>query len=151
MSKLFNDIKSKSVSFRKEKNPLSGTSTYIISEIKKDNKAKAVGGVEPEITDDVVISVLKREIKKENGLIQIISDKPNSEELVNESNERISFYNSFLPSETSKEDIIAELDSFVTEKSIKQMGYCMKRLKAKFGNNLNNSTASLVVREYLKE
>lgn len=151
MSELFNNIKSKSISFRKEKHPLSGTSTYIISEIKKENKSKSKDGIEPELTDDVVLTILKREIKKENGLLQVISDKTGSEKSVKESNERIEFYNSFLPKETSKEEIINELDKIVSEKSIKQMGNCMKHLKTKFGNNLNNSTASAVVREYLKE
>lgn len=151
MSKIFNAIKSKSIEFRKSKNDLSATAIFLISEIQKENKTKSKNGVEPELTDDVVFTVLKREIKKENGFISVIKDKENISGAVDNANKCIKFYNSFLPTETSDEEIIKELDSFVTEKNIKQMGSCMKHLKEKFGNNLNNVTASSVVRNYLKE
>lgn len=151
MSDVFEKIKKSSISFRKEKSDMAPIATYLISEIQKENKSKSKDGVEPEISDDLVYKILKREIKKENGLISVIKDKPDTDDYVKKSEKVIDFYNSFLPTETTTEEIMAELISFAKVKDIKQMGNCMKHLKEKFGNSLNTVSASTIVRNYLKE
>lgn len=145
MSELFNQIKKDSIQFRKEKSPFAVKTTHLISTIDayvKDNSFS-------EVTDDIVVKVVRGQIKKTSDLKSILETAKSD---LTEVDEELSWLTKFLPLETSKEDIQITLNSFfeTNEKTMKSMGLAMKFLKDKFGNSLNPQMASQVVKEYLQ-
>lgn len=144
MSELYTEIKRDSIEFRKSKNPFAVKTTHLISTIDayiKDNHIS-------EITDDVIVKVVRGQLKKTNDLRSILVSNNTS---TTEVDEEIAWLTKFLPVAPSETDIIAVLDVFFenNEKTMKSMGKAMAFLKEKFGNSLNPSQASAIVKGYL--
>lgn len=145
MSELFTEIKKDSINFRKEKSPFAVKTVHLISTIDSYVKDNFLD----ELSDDVVIKVVRSQIKKANDLKTILI---NAKADTSEVQEEIDWFMKFLPKEVSKEDIITVLDSFfeTNEKSMKSMGKAMTFLKEKFGNALNPQAASSAVKSYIQ-
>lgn len=144
MSEQFNKIKSESINLRKEKSDLAPVSVHLISTIKsfaKDNNGDKV-------TDEIVTKVVRSQIKKTNDLIDILNK--NSGDVSNATRE-LEYLEKYLPEETGEQAIVDELVIFfeTNEKTIKSMGKAMGHLKQKFGNSLNPSVASGVVKNFI--
>lgn len=142
MSELFEKIKSDSKKLRLARDPLAPSSVHLISVIqavaKKDNT---------DVTDEMVISSVRGQIKKLNDMISLTEGKVDTSATVAERE----FVSKYLPQEVSSEQIIATLDTMFDgkEKSIKDMGRTMKTLREMFGTSLNPGMASAIVKEYL--
>lgn len=145
MGELFNEIKKDSIQFRKEKSPFAVKTTHLISTIDayvKDNSLS-------EATDDIVVKVVRGQIKKATDLKNILLKNQTD---ISEVEEELVWLSKFLPAEISENDITKELELFfeTNEKTMKSMGLAMKFLKNKFGNSLNPQAASQVVKGYLQ-
>ena len=143
MSELFEKIKNDSKKLRLARDPLAPASVHLISVIQgiaKTNNA--------DVTDDMVISSVRSQIKKLNDTISLTEGKVDTSSVVSERE----FISKYLPQEVSSDQIINILNEIfkdTDEKSIKDMGRVMKTLREQFGSSLNPSTASSVVKDYL--
>lgn len=96
------------------------------------------------VTDDMLISAVKNEIKQLNDLLSYCT--PNTDKY-NETKEKITYCESVLPTMASESDI---MDFLVSNSIDKNMGVCMKQLKAHFGSTMDGKMASNVVKQYIK-
>lgn len=97
------------------------------------------------VTDDMIIGAIKNEIKQLNDLLGYC--KPGSEKF-DETTEKIGYCESVLPHMASEQEIA---DYLVNNKIDKNIGVCMKALKAQFGANMDGKTASIVAKKYVTE
>lgn len=145
MSDIFKAIQSRNISMRKEKNSLAQETTFLIASIKSEAKVKNPS--DPVITDSMVISAIRSQIKKAKETISLAAGKTD----VSHIEKGIAEIEQFLPVETSEEDIKKFVIETIgdTEKSIKMMGQIMSKLKEKFKDSLNPQVASKIVKEIL--
>lgn len=95
------------------------------------------------VTDEDFIKAAKNEIKQLKELGEFAKDKP--EKLV-ELAEKISYASSILPEMVNEQTIL----DYLTQNNIeKNIGVCMKTLKAQFGSALDGRMAQEVVKHYL--
>lgn len=95
------------------------------------------------VSDDMIIAAVKKEVKQLNDLLGYVekgSDK------YSEIMDKLSYCESALPKMVTPEEILTFL---CTENLEKNMGVCMKALKAKFGANMDGKVASMVVKSYV--
>lgn len=97
------------------------------------------------VTDDMIIGAIKNEIKQLNDLLGYC--KPGSENF-DETTEKIGYCESILPHMASEQEIA---DYLVSNKIDKNIGACMKALKAQFGANMDGKMASMVAKKYVTE
>lgn len=146
MSDIFNKIQARNIELRKAKDKLASELTFLISNIKTEAKTKNPS--DPEITDSLVISNIRSQIKKANETISLTNGKADVKHI----EDGIKELESFLPVETTEEDIRNFVKSCIgdSQKSMKMMGQIMKSLKEKFQDSLNPQTASKIVKEELQ-
>lgn len=146
MSDIFNKIQARNIELRKAKDNLASELTFLISNIKTEAKTKNPS--HPEITDSLVISNIRSQIKKANETISLTNGKADVKHI----EDGIKELESFLPVETTEEDIRNFVKSCIgdSQKSMKMMGQIMKSLKEKFQDSLNPQTASKIVKEELQ-
>lgn len=96
-----------------------------------------------EVNDKFIIDAAKKEIKQANDVLEYVKD---SEEKKNETMLVISICEELLPTMASEEDIRKYLEDNNVEKNI---GACMKSLKAHFGDALDGKVAQSVVKTYI--
>lgn len=146
MSDIFNKIQARNIELRKAKDNLASELTFLISNIKTEAKTKNPS--DPEITDSLVISNIRSQIKKANETISLTNGKADVKHI----EDGIKELESFLPVETTEEDIRNFVKSCIgdSQKSMKMMGQIMKSLKEKFQDSLNPQTASKIVKEELQ-
>ena len=95
------------------------------------------------VTNDDFIKAAKNEVKQLNDLYVFAKNDPvRSAEI----KEKVSYCEVILPQMVSKEQIVEYLTSNNIEKN---MGICMKSLKAQFGNTLDGRMAQEVVKRYI--
>lgn len=103
------------------------------------------------LTDDEVITVVKREVKTRNTSIEEYTNL-NKMEVVDELKKEIEVLSVYLPPEMSDEElekIVSEIIDEVHPESIKDMGRIMKEITAKYGSAIDMSKASKIVKEKL--
>lgn len=146
MSDIFNKIQARNIELRKAKDNLASELTFLISNIKTEAKTKNPS--DPKITDSLVISNIRSQIKKANETISLTNGKADVKHI----EDGIKELESFLPVETTEEDIRNFVKSCIgdSQKSMKMMGQIMKSLKEKFQDSLNPQTASKIVKEELQ-
>lgn len=146
MSDIFNKIQARNIELRKAKDKLASELTFLISNIKTEAKTKNPS--DPEITDSLVISNIRSQIKKANETISLTNGKTDVKPI----EDGIKELESFLPVETTEEDIRNFVKSCIgdSQKSMKMMGQIMKSLKEKFQDSLNPQIASKIVKEELQ-
>lgn len=146
MSDIFNKIQARNIELRKSKDKLASELTFLISNIKTEAKTKNPS--DPEITDSLVISNIRSQIKKAKETISLTNGKADVKHI----EDGIKELESFLPVETTEEDIRNFVKSCIgdSQKSMKMMGQIMKSLKEKFQDSLNPQIASKIVKEELQ-
>ena len=104
-----------------------------------------------DLTDDEVITVVKRQVKTRKDSMSEYEQYNKMEEAENLKKE-IEVLSKYLPPELSKEEIEKVLDDIFAEikpESIKDMGKIMKEATAKLGNAADMSLVSSLVKEKL--
>lgn len=96
-----------------------------------------------EVNDKFIIDAAKKEIKQANDVLEYVK---NDEGRKNETMLVISICEELLPTMASEEDIRKYLEDNNVEKN---MGACMKSLKAHFGDALDGKVAQSVVKTYI--
>lgn len=108
-----------------------------------ENAQKLAKDKKEDVNDSYIIASIKKEIKQLEDLLSYCKDGTDK---YTEIKKKIDIATSLLPQMTSKEEIL----DFLTSNNIeKNMGICMKSLKAQFSTNLDGKTASQVVKEYI--
>lgn len=110
-------------------------------------KAKnlAIDAKSDTITDEMIIDSAKKEIKQLKDIMRYYKE---GDAKFDELADCITCAEELLPKMATSEDITAYLESEGIEKN---MGACMKALKAKFGNSLDGKMASGIVKEYISK
>jgi len=104
-----------------------------------------------ELSDDEVLAVIKREVKKRNSSIEEYT-KYGKMETVESLNKEVEILSTYLPEELSDEElekIIASIIEEMQATDIKAMGSVIKAVGAKVGSSANMSKVSKIVKEKL--
>ena len=115
------------------------------------NEEVALHGNGEGLSDDEVITVVKREVKKRNTSIDEYT-KYNKMDVVEDLKKEVEIMSVYLPPEMSDEELdkaISEIIEEVKPESIKDMGRVMKEVTAKYGSSIDMSKASKIVKEKL--
>lgn len=97
------------------------------------------------VTNDDFIKATRNEIKQLNDLYEYAkTDNVRATEI----KEKINYCNAILPEQITEAQIIEYLTTNNIEKNI---GVCMKTLKAQFGSNLDGKMAQGIVKEYISK
>ncbi len=95
------------------------------------------------VTDDDFVKAAKNEIKQLNDLYEYVkNDSTRATEIA----EKVGYCQELLPQAITEEQILEYLNTNNIEKNI---GVCMKTLKAQFGSALDGRMAQEVVKHYL--
>ena len=97
------------------------------------------------VTDEMIISAIKNEIKQLNDLIGFC---PVGSEKMAEANEKVKYCEAVLPKMASEREI---MEYIVSNNADKNIGACMKLLKSHFGANMDGKMASNVARQYVSQ
>ena len=103
-----------------------------------------------ELSDDEVISVIKKQVKTRKDSIEEFK-KYNKIEEVEKLKQEIEILNTYLPEEMTEEEIIKAIDEVFNDlkpTSMKEMGMVMKKLNTKI-TNADMSLVSKMVKERL--
>lgn len=95
------------------------------------------------VTDDMIVSAIKNEIKQLNDLLEFCEE---GSDRYTETKTKIGYCEAVLPKMATEEEIVAYL---VDNNIEKNMGVCMKALKANFGANMDGKIASAVAKQYV--
>lgn len=96
-----------------------------------------------EVTDSLIFDAAKREIKQINDLLEYVKETDDKYTVLVQNKE---YAESILPKMVTEQEILA----FLTTHSIeKNMGTCMKALKAEFKDSLDGKLASQTTKKYL--
>ena len=127
------------------------TLRLVVSAIKDAEIAGRTKG-HKEISDNDIITILKKMIKQRNESCEVYKKAGRNELLENETKE-IEVISTFLPkqlSEAETKKICEEIVKSVGASSIKDMGKVMGALKSKHADTLDFSKVSLIIKELLK-
>jgi len=120
----------------------------VIGAVRAEEKA---GPTVRELTEDDVLAVLAREVKKRRESAQIYSDAGADERAANETAEADAI-EAYLPARLSDEDLQALVEQVVTDlgaTSMKDMGAVMKEATARAGLSADGKKLSALVRTRL--
>ncbi len=115
------------------------------------NEEINLGGNGSGLTDDQVLAVIKREVKKRNGSIEEYT-KYGKTEAVEDLKKEVEVLSVYLPEEMSEEELTKHIDEIISEinaESIKDMGRVMKELTAKYASQIDMGKASSIVKAKL--
>lgn len=104
-----------------------------------------------DLTDDEILSVIKREVKKRHSSIEEYK-KYNKEETVKSLEKEIEILSAYLPEELSDEELMTIIENTIAEKnatSIKDMGGVIKEISSKYGARVDMSKVSQIVKSKL--
>lgn len=104
-----------------------------------------------DLSDDEVIAVIKREVKKRTSSIEEYK-KYNKLEVVESLEKEIEILSEYLPEEMSDEELTRIIDETITElnaSTLKDMGNVIKTVGSKVGARADMSKVSKIVKEKL--
>ena len=111
----------------------------------------SLGGNGSGLTDDQVLAVIKREVKKRNSSIEEYT-KYGKEEMVKQLEGEVKILSEYLPEPLSEEELIKVIDETIAEvgaTEIKQMGLVIKSVSAKVGTRADMGAVSKIVKDKL--
>ena len=139
-------IKKQQLQARKEKSPIVGALTALMSEVAIVGKNNG----NRETTDEEAVKVIKKFIKGINETIDLIKDPEKLKLLETE----LEIYNSFLPQIMNALETRAAVEKIINalpEKSPKAMGQVMGAISKEYGILIDRGLASQIVKEMLKK
>lgn len=104
-----------------------------------------------DLTDDEVISVIKREVKKRKSSIEEYT-KYNRLEMAESLKKEVEILSQYLPEELSDEELNNIIDTTIQEvnaNSIKDMGKVIKTISSKYASQVDMGKVSNLVKEKL--
>ena len=104
-----------------------------------------------ELSDDEVIAVIKKQVKVRNTSLEEYKSY-NRLDMVENLEKEIEILSNYLPEELSIDEIDKIIDETIQEvnaTSIKEMGLVIKTISSKFGNQVDMSVVSKIVKEKL--
>ena len=125
-----------------------GTIRQVIGAVRAEEKA---GSVARELSDDEVLKVLTREVKKRRDSAQIYTDAGADERARTETAEA-DLIETYLPARMSDEELSALVSAVIAEtgaSSMKDMGAVMKEATARAGASADGKKLSTMVRAAL--
>ena len=128
------------------------TLRLIIAAIKDKEIASRSNGENEQISNEVVISLLKKMIKQRNDSIEMFQ-KASRLELVEKEQAEIKIISEFLPvqlDESQTMNICEEAISQSDAQNLKDIGKVIKLLREKHSDSLDMSIASRILKEKLK-
>lgn len=138
MANVIQNLKKKSIEFRKAKHPLAFSVTYVLSEIEKIGKNN---GNRP-TTDEEAEKYLQKLVPVIEQNLKLRSDAIAQME--------VDFYKEFLPQMASEDDLEKFLfEAYGDKFSQIDIGSIMKEIKKKFGNTIDMKMASTYVKNYI--
>ena len=126
------------------------TLRLIISAIKDAKIAKKIK--DSNLKDPDIITILKKMIKQRNDSCEAY-EKAKRTDLLKSEKKEIEVINEFLPKQLSEDDtkkICEEVIKKVGASSMKDMGKVMGEIKSKYGDVLDFSKVSSIIKELLK-
>ncbi len=111
----------------------------------------SLGGNGSGLTDDQVLAVIKREVKKRNSSIEEYT-KYGKDEMVKQLEGEVKILSEYLPEPLSEEELVKIIDETIAEvgaTEIKQMGLVIKSVSAKVGTRADMGAVSKIVKEKL--
>ncbi len=138
-------IKKQQLQARKEKSPIVGALTALMSEVAIVGKNNG----NRETTDEEAVKVIKKFIKGINETIDLIKDPEKLKLLKME----LEIYNSFLPQIMNELETRAAVEKIINalpEKSPKAMGQVMGTISKEYGTLIDRGLASQIVKEMLQ-
>lgn len=138
-------IKKQQLQARKEKSPIVGALTALMSEVAIVGKNNG----NRETTDEEAVKVIKKFIKGINETIDLIKDPEKLKLLAME----LEIYNSFLPQIMNELETRAAVEKIINalpEKSPKAMGQVMGTISKEYGTLIDRGLASQIVKEMLQ-
>lgn len=138
-------IKKQQLQARKEKSPIVGALTALMSEVAIVGKNNG----NRETTDEEAVKVVKKFIKGINETIDLIKDPEKLKLLEME----LEIYNSFLPQIMNELETRAAVEKIINalpEKSPKAMGQVMGTISKEYGTLIDRGLASQIVKEMLQ-
>lgn len=115
------------------------------------NEEISIGGLNSGLTDDQVLTVIKREVKKRNSSIEEYT-KYGKDEMVDTLKKEVEILSFYLPEELSEEklnEVIEETIKELNASSMKDMGSVIKAVSANYGSQVDMSKVSKIVKEKL--
>lgn len=115
------------------------------------NEEITLGGNGSGLTDDQVLTVIKREVKKRNSSIEEYT-KYNKPDAVEDLKKEVEILSTYLPEEISEEELTKHIEEVIAEigaETIKDMGRVMKEITAKYGSVVDMSKASQIAKSKL--
>ena len=128
------------------------TLRIVLAAIKDKEIASRSSGEDSTISDDTVISLLKKMVKQRNDSIDMFK-KAGRDELVQKENSEIDIISEFLPKQLGEEETVIACEEAIgaTEaKSLKEIGKVIKYLKENSSPALDISLASKIIKEKLQ-
>ena len=128
------------------------TLRLIIAAIKDKEIASRSNGENEEISDEVVINLLKKMIKQRNDSIEMF-EKANRQELVEKEQGEIRIISEFLPTQLDEPQTIKVCEEAISQsgaQNLKDIGKVIKLLKERHPDSLDMSIASRILKEKLK-
>ena len=128
------------------------TLRLVLAAIKDKEIASRSSGEDSNISEDTVVSLLKKMVKQRNDSIDLFK-KAGRNELVQKESSEIKIISEFLPKQLGEEETIEACDEaiVITEaKSLKEIGKVIKYLKENSSTALDISLASRIIREKLQ-
>ena len=128
------------------------TLRLIIAAIKDKEIASRSNGENEEISDEVVINLLKKMIKQRNDSIEMF-EKANRQELVEKEQEEVKIISEFLPAQLDEIQTTSACEEAISQsgaQNLKDIGKVIKLLKEKHSDALDMSIASRILKEKLK-
>jgi uncharacterized protein YqeY len=125
-----------------------GTIRQVVAAVRAEAKA---GPVEKDLTDDDVLRVLAREVKKRRESAQIYADAGADERAANETAEA-DVIETYLPTQLSDDELAALVRDVVAETgatTLRDMGGVMKEATARAGLSADGKKLSALVRAAL--
>jgi uncharacterized protein YqeY len=143
---IYDNLKNDYKNFLKNKNTNLKTCVQLVL---ADIKQYSVD-TKKDITDDVCISILNKNIKQIYESKEF-AEKEKREELVNEYEARVKYLNTFLPVALSKEDVKKIVYSILSEIRPLNKGIAMKAVMPTLKGKANGKIISEVVENYLSD
>ncbi len=128
------------------------TLRLVLAAIKDKEIASRSSGEDSNISEDTVVSLLKKMVKQRNDSIDMFT-KAGRDELVEKETSEIKIISEFLPKQLGEEETIKACDeaiSITEAKSLKEIGKVIKYLKENSSTALDISLASKIIKEKLQ-